>query len=225
MALAKNLATPHARAHQNHLLRTIRARRILSFRFPFCEPVTPARVGAGNSRKEFVAQGAVYAALRTLLPPHWPGRLLEAKLLRISTYIARYLQVSRNQHLRISRWNSIRMNTCRKREGGGGWVGGLDSSTVSRFGVHDRCRDKTDRRRTRSQDVNNGPAGLSKKGTDLPFDSPLNFMKIKTIVYIDGSRAGYFLAPPSASEPGGNGRTRRTNNSFRPVNGHESRRV
>src|SRR5260370_8971832 len=173
MALAKNLATPHARGPHKRLLRTIRARRILSFRSPFCEPVTPARVGASNSRRESVAQGAVYAAIRNLLPPHWPGRLLKAKFLRISTYIARYLQVSRNQHLRISRWNSIRMNTCRKREGGGGWVGGLDSSTVSRFGVHDRCRDKTDRRRTRSQDVNSMPAGLSKKGPALPFNYPL----------------------------------------------------
>src|SRR5260370_1533155 len=186
MALAKNLATPHARAHQSHLLRTIRARRILSCRFPFCEPVTPARVGASNSGREFVSQGAVYAALRPLLPPHWPGSLLKAKFLRISTYITRYLQVSQNQHLRTSGWNSIRMNTCRKREGGGGWVGGLDSSTVSCFGVDDRCCDKTDRRRTRSQGVNNGPAGLSKKGTDLPFDSPLNFLKIRTIVYIEG---------------------------------------
>ena len=128
MALAKNLGSPLARAHQNHLLRTNPGRRITRFRFCFPAPVSRSRFAA-SFRKLIGAQcAALHAAPRPLPHLACPGRLFEAKSLIISTCITRFLQVSQNQHLRIPGWNSIRMNTCRKRGGGGWWVAAPVSS-------------------------------------------------------------------------------------------------
>ena len=187
MALAKNLGTPRQRAEQNHPLRTNRPRRISGLRSSLPQSARRSRWDVTDSGQAFVALATVLFAFFKILPPRYRlVSLMLAKSLIISTCGDQHPQLLHNQHLQIPNCKPRRINTCKK--GGGGRVTTLNPvfrwPGLRRF---DRVG-KPKRERPRFQEVNNVPDGLSKNGTNIPFDSRSKGMKIKAIVYINRPR-------------------------------------
>jgi hypothetical protein len=187
MALAKNLGTPRQRAEQNHSLRTNRPRRISRLRSSLPQSARRSRLDATDSRQTFVTLATVLFAVFKILPPRYrPERLMLTTSLIISTCGNQYPQLLHNQHLQIPNRKPRRINTCKK--GAGGRVTTLNPvfrwPGLRRFGRVVKPK----REGPRFQAVNNVPDGLSKNGTNIPFDSPSKGMKIKAIVYINRPR-------------------------------------